>query len=454
MNQIPKLCIAGLLLVLLTTATAALADSAADLKQAGKLTDDGQYAQAKQVYEKILTNVAEAKAQGKTVDGELVFTVHKKLPLLYLATNQPTQARAGIETLLNEHGDREDLPHALHEIIEGAKRIDKTAQAGQLCQAILAGEPQHRDSLWLKMGVALANVYLKDDQAVNAVVQSIVAEQADDPWAAEALAQTGWAYDKIKRYDKSRPIYEYVVDNWSQKRRTIHAHTALVRTCIFLKDEQAAQTRLEQLVGRYSKDKDLPGVLTQLCRDYREAKMYQPSRQVSRYVLDNFPESDHCIWAQKDIVLCDIAQRAQEAAIEGAEILKTQFGDHDGAVWAIGDIALAFRGQGDHARARELFAFNVENCRDKGISIWSLREYIKESLALGDPTRDRRRRPKALPRIRCLREPPRGGRPCWSRPARSGPSQGCRGPPVRDRQTPQRRPSPHRQGRHGPHPGS
>jgi tetratricopeptide (TPR) repeat protein len=293
MKQIPKLYVTGLLLVLVATVSWALADSAADLKQAEKLYENAAYPEAEQLYEKILTDTEQAKAEGVAVDADLMFEARKKLPAIYLATDRQAQAKASVEILLDKHADREDLPHALHEIVEGAKKIDKTSQAGQICLDILTADPKHKQALWLKMGVALANVYLKDDQAVKTVIESIVAEQGTDPWAAEALAQTGSAYDKLKRHDKSRPIYEYIVDTWPQKRRTIEAHTALVRTCIFLKDEEAAQVRLEQLVERYVKNDRLPSVLTQICRDYREMKMYQPSQQVSRYVLENFPENDH-----------------------------------------------------------------------------------------------------------------------------------------------------------------
>jgi len=458
MRQVPKLHVAGLLLVLLTITSLAYADSTADLKQAEKLSNQRQYMQVEQLYEKILAEADDAQAQGKSVDADLMFTVHKKLPILYLATDQLDQAKASFEALLEKHGDRDDLAHALHEIVEEAKKINKTSQAGQVCSDILAAHPGGQDALWLKMGVALANVYLRDDRAVNSAVQSIVANYGGDPWAAEALAQTGWAYDKIEEYDKSKPIYEYIVDTWPQKSRTIHAHTALVRVCIFLRDDQAAKTRLQQLIERYAKEDELPGVLVQICRNYREAQMFDESQQVSRYVLENFPkdgsciwaqrdlvlcdigkgddeeaeggveklvasygdsghlpyvlneiaagyrqsgvydkaraisqwvltnrpESDQCIWVQCNIVLCDIAQGAEQAATEGIETLKTRFGDHGGLIWALADSATAYSGKGQHERARELFAYNVENHPNKDDSIWCLRDYIKESLFLGD----------------------------------------------------------------------
>ena len=195
--------------------------------------------------------------------------------MLYLATDRRPQAQAAVQELLAKHADHERLPHAVHEIVEQAKDVDRALQAGQVYQGILAAQPDHPQATWLKMGVALAGVYLGNDRAVDSTLKDIIARHGGDQWAAEALAQTGWAYDKVKRYAKARPLYEYVVDNWPDKPRAIYAHTALVRDCICLKDKEAAQARLEQLVQRYGKDNDLPNVLTQIGRGYREGGMYE-----------------------------------------------------------------------------------------------------------------------------------------------------------------------------------
>jgi len=253
-------------------------------------------------------------------------------------------------------------------------------------------------------------------------------------------------------------LYEYVVANWSDKPRAMYAHTALVRDCIRLRDKQAARTYLEQLAQRYATNTQLPNVLTEIARGYREAQMYQEAKLlsenvlrsyagneqciwaqrdiilcdiahddqdaaqgglqklvnnyadhgyfpyvlneiaegyrqgqmyqqakwVSQYVLAHFPGSDQCLWAQRDIVLSDLASKNIEAANSGIQTLQSRFAKQPSAIWAISDVAEAFAKLGRHEQARDLFRFNLNNCPDLDDTIWSLRDFVRESIALRD----------------------------------------------------------------------
>jgi tetratricopeptide (TPR) repeat protein len=357
-------------------AQSVLADVAADLQQAEGLYRKGQHAQAEQLYKNILSSEAD--------DPEAVYQAARMLPRIYLATGRPSQVQTAVEQLLAKSARHERLPHALHEIVEQAKGLNKTLEAGQIYQKILSARPNHAQAIWLRMGIAIANVYLGDEQAVEAGVQEIVGRHSSNQWAAEALAQTGWAYDKLEQYERARPLYEYIVENWSDKPRAIHAHTALVRDCIFLGDEQAAQLRLEQLVQRYGENPDLPSVLSQIGRNYREVRMYEQSKQVSQYILDNYPENDHGLWAQRDIVLCDLAMDDQEAAVAETQTLLGKHARRPGAIWAVSEVAEVYSKLGKHEQARQLFTFNLNNYTERDDNIWSLRGVINESIALKD----------------------------------------------------------------------
>lgn len=454
MKKIPFVPLTGLFLAVLSAGHAAVADVAGDLKQAEELYEAGQYAQAEQLYQTVITRADPNRPE----EAEMAFNARRKLPVLYLATDRQSQAQAAVRQLLARHADHERLPHAVREIVEQAKDADRALQAGQVYQSILAAQPEHPQAIWLKMGVAITNVHLDNDEAAESTLEDIIARHGGDQWAAEALAQTGWAYDKLKDYAKARPLYEYVADNWPDKPRAIYAHTALVRNCIYLKDKEAAQARLEQLVQRYGKDNDLPNVLTQIGRDYREGGMYEQAAQVSQYVLDHHPDSgfcilaqrditlseialgatgaaqtaydqllghygndghlpvvlndiaegyrqagmhgqakkiaqrvleDHpgsnqCLWAQRTIVLSDLASGDFEAGATGTQSLRDKFANQSGAIWAISEIAEAYGKLRRHEQARNLYKFNLEHYPNRDHNIWSLRGYIRESAALDD----------------------------------------------------------------------
>jgi len=278
------------------------------------------------------------------------------------------------------------LPHAIHGIVEQAKEIDMTLQAGQVYQNILAVQPKHPQTVWLKMGVAIANVYLNNDPAVESSLQNIITKHNADKWAAEAFAQIGWAYYKLKKYDKARPIYQYVVDNWPQKPRAIHAHTALVCSCIYLKDNEAATEQLQLLTERYSESKKLPRVLNEIAKSYREQKLYDQAEPISRYVLDNYnyPQYEQCIWAQRGIIYCRLALGDRQGAKEATDALLSKFLTHLHAEQAIGDVADAYSSQRMYEQARDLFKFNLDRYPHTNKTVWWIRGYVNHSAELGD----------------------------------------------------------------------
>lgn len=182
----PVLKVVGLFLLGSTAAQVTFADTAGDLKKAEKLFSAGQYAEAEQAYQAVLKGVDPNKPE----DLKLAFEARKGLPLVYLATSRQPQAQVAVQELLAKYADHERLPHAIHEILDQAKQLDKTLQARQVYQNILAAQPKHPQAVWLKMAIALANVHLNNDQAVDSTLQSIIAQHAGDERAAEASAKS------------------------------------------------------------------------------------------------------------------------------------------------------------------------------------------------------------------------------------------------------------------------
>ncbi len=359
--QLIWLCVPVLLL-----ASSASADTAGDLKQAQGLYQAGQYAQAEQLCRSLL--------QSAGGDPEAAYQAGKLLPQVYLATDRPAEAQAAVQQLLAKSAQNEFLPHALHEIIEQAKALNKTAQAGQICQSLLTAQPDQPQVIWLKMGVVLANVYGGNSPAVDAGVQDIIANNSADPWAGEALAQIGWAYDQIGQYDKGRALYEYVVDHWPDKPRLIYAHTALVRDCIRLNDKQAAQSRLQQLINRYGQDTNLPRVLNEIARGYREAKMYQEAKPVSQFVLDHYPDSDQRIWADRDILLCDVRLYNLDAAQAEFQKLISRHAENGYLPYVLVEISGQYRQVRRYSEARSASQYVLDHYSESDQCLWAQRD--------------------------------------------------------------------------------
>ncbi len=303
----------------LLAAQLAFSDTAADLKQAEELHKAGQYTLAEQVYLK----VASEADPNNPAAMEAAFNARRKLPLIYLATERQPQAKEAVQQLLSKYAQHQSLPHALHEIVEQAKALNKTIQAGQLYENILATQPQHPQAIWLKMSIAIASVHLGDDKAAEAMLQNLTARHAADRWAAEALNHVAWAYRKLEDYEKARTIYRYVLDNWPAKARTAFAQHGLIICDLGLNDRQAADAALDVLLQKYSDDPNLPNLVLWAAYEYSHAGEFEAARELHEFLIENYPSE--AVNAQVGLALTGVEAKDGDQIEAAVQSLLTQF---------------------------------------------------------------------------------------------------------------------------------
>jgi TolA-binding protein len=320
MKKIRIIPLLGLLVPVLV-APAAFADAGADLKQAEGLYEAGQYTQAEQAY---LTVVREADPN-KPADAEAAFNARKKLASVYIATDRLPQAKEAVRQLLSRYAQYEFLPHAIHEIAEGAKPLLKLPQVRQLYQDMVTAQPGDAQAIWLKMGIAVASAYLAEDQAVDATLQNIISQHGADDRAAEALNHIAWAYRKLQRCNEALTIYQYVVNNWPQKDRVVFAQQGIAICQLQLGDRQAADVALEVMLQKFGKDENTPKLLAWAIYGYLQAGEIEGAYNIFDVVLQTYPEAPETIDALLTLATAAI-QDEDRARIEPVvQTLLTRF---------------------------------------------------------------------------------------------------------------------------------
>lgn len=151
-----------------------------------------------------------------------------------------------------------------------------------------------------------------------------------------------------------------------------------------LGNQDAAQAGFEKLVSRYAGHGYLPYVLVEVSGEYRQVRMFTQARSAAQYLLDRYPNSEQCLWAQREVVLSDLELHDWETADTETQTLVARFAKRPDGLWAVSAIAEANGRLGRHEQARELFRFNVTNYPASDDTIWSLRGFINESIALHD----------------------------------------------------------------------
>ena len=375
----------GVCLLVALAAQAVFADAAGDLKGAEKLFGAGQYAQAEQAYQAVIQGVDPNKPQ----DLESAFAARKRLPLVYLATDRQPQTQIAVQELLAKHAAHARLPHSIHEIVEQAKKLGKMPQIAQVYQDILTAQPGQPQAVWLKMGIAITNAHLNNDEAVNSTLQNIIAQHAGDDRAAEALGQTAWAYRKLNKQDKARSVYQYVVDNWPKKDRAVFSQRGIILCSIALEDYAGAEAGVQKLLADYAAGSATGSkYMAEIARNiageyYRKGKVAEASG-LHQYVADKHPKSPEALWSQRDVALCCIDAGNEEAAAAALAKLATGFAGHAQLPEALADTGEYYRKKGNLKNARQVHQYVVEHFPTSAEAIQSQRNAILCSVGLND----------------------------------------------------------------------
>jgi TolA-binding protein len=378
MRNIPNFKLGVFFLPILMATQYALADLADDIDKAEKLYEAGKYSQAEQGYQNIINKADPNRLE----DLELAFQARKKLPLVYLGMDQQIQAQAAVQQLLANNHDHELLPQAISEIVVQAKELDKTLQVGQVYQNILEAQPKHPQAIWLKMGIAIINAHLSNDEAVDSTLQNIIAQHAGDDRAAEAFNQTAAAYRKLSQYDKARNIYQYVVDNWSNLDRAVFSQQGLALCNIDLDDQVAADAAVQKLLADNAGSKYMPEIMLSIGEEYSVKNKPDKAIMFHQYVLDKHPDSPIAVWSQGEKALCYLELGEKEAAQAATQELLQKFAGDTNISYPVWKIALFHNEEQNWEHARPLCEYLVDKHADVDISIWAqkilLHTYIIE----------------------------------------------------------------------------
>jgi tetratricopeptide (TPR) repeat protein len=385
MRRITVTYLLGLSVIVLLTVPSARADVAADLKAAEGFYKAGQWAQAEQAYQTVLQQADPNKA----AEAEAVFKARPKLAATYLATDQLPQAQATVQQLLTDYAQHplirlRRLPLAVHEVLDQAKLLNRISQASQVYQNLLMAQPDQPQAIWLKMGLAIAQIHLGNDPAVNAALQNIAAQHAADERVAEAFGQVAWAYRRLQQPDKALGLYQYVVDHWRTKERAIFSQRGVILSYLALGEEAKAQAATETLLTDFAQDKYLPDVVFTTGDGYREVHKYDGAIRLYQYVVDHWPSREQTILSQRNMIWSYLAQGDDANAQAATAQLLARFAGHKDLAEAVYTTANEYRNAKKYREACALYTYVVDKYPTGNRALLSQKFLIVSWDTLGD----------------------------------------------------------------------
>jgi tetratricopeptide (TPR) repeat protein len=261
-----------------------------------------------------VTSASDSKANDDAV------TAQKKSVIDSIAKEDLVAAEVACWQLVNQ-----PTPHALHEIVDEADTLNKLPEVRQVFQDMITARPKDPDVIWLKTGLAIADVHLGDDTAVQATQLDIIAKHGSDDRVVEALGQIAWACRKLQRYDKAVSINQYTVDNWPGRDRVAYAQQGIVLCQIGLGDITAADKALDVLMQKFGKDADASKLLLWSAFGYDDAGQKDRAQQVYGLVVQNYPDAPEAVTAQLRRALASVEAEDPNRMEQDISTLLNQF---------------------------------------------------------------------------------------------------------------------------------
>jgi len=212
-----------------------------------------KYEEAKSIYETVVTNY---------LGTERALKAQKKLAIIYVDVDDDPNARQAIDKLSQDFSGDPNLADALYEI---AKRYEwvrgKYEQAAPIYQQIVQNFP---DSSYVKEKLDLSRtniIYLIESGNYNLAAEALTkllsdfSEHPDLAWTLDGIAGR---YEKAKRYDQARSIYQKIVTDYNETDYAFTAQKKLAILEINAGDDAAAQEALDILIADFNDHPDLP----------------------------------------------------------------------------------------------------------------------------------------------------------------------------------------------------
>ena len=236
----------------------------------------------------------------------------------------------------------------------------------------------------------LAILYVAWDKLplAQAALQELLTKFSGHKGIPQAINELASSYGmKLKRYDKSRQLHQYVLDHYPGNEQTMWAQQGLAFADIHTGNYAAAEAGIEKLLANFPKHKGLPKAIEWLGKDYLQVGKYREARELYQHVVDNWPEKPRAIWSQRGIVLASIALGDDTEAETATEKLLSRFSQDKHLPKEVSIIAETYRGLKEYEEARELHQYVLDNHPGFEEAIFSQRGVIISSIELGDDSR-------------------------------------------------------------------
>jgi tetratricopeptide (TPR) repeat protein len=175
-----------------------------------------------------------------------------------------------------------------------------------------------------------------------------------------------------------------VVTNWPNAEHALWAQADLIKSYLALGDDANAEAAVEKLLGNFTGNPLIARAVWDTGQYYRELKKYEKANRLYQNVVTNWPNAEHALWAQADLIKAYLALGDDPNAEAAVEKLLANFTANPLIARAIHDTAYEYRKSGNYGRANELDQYVIDHWPADVQVMWAKMDMAKTDIGLGN----------------------------------------------------------------------
>jgi len=292
--------IALLILILAADSPAAHSDQ---LEQARTLMNNGQYEQAKNIYQQVL---AENPGSDEALEAQ------KQIVIIHIATNNQAEADAAFEQLIAAFSQHKDIAKSVWQIAKQYESKGNRKKAIELHQYNVANFSKDRYAMLSQVEIIKSYIMYGSSTAAAVATDELINKFSDQPTLPQEIYQIARVFSQEKQEEKATKLDKYIIEKYPS---SIYALLSQAYFSIKNGDFNAADAAVNKILNDFTQEPALSKELFQLARKYEALKKYDKAFQLYQHEVEHFPADDiYTMWSQTGIIKCHIRNDNDTAA--------------------------------------------------------------------------------------------------------------------------------------------
>jgi pentatricopeptide repeat protein len=296
---------------------------------------------------------------------------------------------AAVDKFLTAFSDRPTLPKEIRQIANRFNEAGRNKKAIELHNYNADNFPDNYDAMLSQHDII--DFYLgegKDANEADAAANKLLSVFSKQPSLPKDIYEIAGKFAKAGRTEKALQIHQYNVDAFPDDPNAMSSQVKIAFLHIRRKDGTAAiDSAVNKLLNDFYEQPMLPQMIWQVARRlYRNNKMRQKGLDLHLYNVVHYPEKEHGMRSQVEIVAALIRNpNADQIVVDAAfdKLLKV-FSDQPTLPKEIRRIANIYNKAGKPEKAMELRAYNIENSPNNVNAMLSQLDIVYSYIDKGD----------------------------------------------------------------------